>query len=217
MRARCEGGEVAAAAALSLGALDAAQGREAAEVLALAFRDNPLNCAVIEDARPERRLRSNRYGMRALLPTALRSGRVLAARGREGLLGVLVSTPPLAYPLAPPPLASRLRCVWGQGLRIARRWALVFETLHAVHPGESHWYLGALGVLPEQQQRGVGSALLAHWLAQTEPDAPFHYLETDRESNVAFYRGAGFAVEGELQVLGVRVWRMRRPRRGQAG
>jgi hypothetical protein len=39
------------------------------------------------------------------------------------------------------------------------------------------------------------------------------YLETDREENVSFYSRAGFAVHEELQVLGARVWCMRRTHR----
>ncbi len=194
----------------AFGALRAAELREAAELLARAFRDNPLNVAVIGDPRAERRLRSNRHGMRALLPTALQSGQVLAVRNAEGLLAVLVATPPLAYPLPPPSLWTRIRCAIGQGLPVAKRWALVFEQLHALHPGVPHWYLGALGVLPERQRQGVGSALLAHWIAQTDPAGLFQYLETDRERNLAFYGRAGFETLEEMQVLGARVWRMRR-------
>ncbi len=185
---------------------------EAASLLALAFRDNPLNRAVIGDARPERRLRCNRHGMRALLPSALAHGLVLAARGPAGLRAVLVSSPPFAYPLPPPPLWTRLRCALGQGLQVAQRWAQVFEVLDAEHPREPHWYLGALAVHPDQQGRGLGSALLAHWLGLAGEERPFHYLETDREQNLRFYGRQGFEVAGELQILGARVWRMRRGR-----
>lgn len=196
----------------SFGALRVEELREAAELLARAFRDNPLNVAVIGDPRDDRRLHSNRHGMRALLPSALQCGRVLAARDSAGLLAVLVSTPPLAYPLPAPPLWIRIRCAIGQGWTVARRWALVFERLHEVHPDVPHWYLGALGVLPERQRQGVGSALLGHWLAQTDPAGLFQYLETDRERNLAFYARAGFEILEEMRVLGVRVWRMHRSR-----
>jgi ribosomal protein S18 acetylase RimI-like enzyme len=199
-----------AAAELEIRALHERELCEAAELLALAFRDNPLNCAVIQSSRPERRLRSNRHGMRALLPTAWRHGAVWVARGAPGIEGVLVSAPPLTYPLPPPSLGTRLACAAQQGFAVARRWAEVFDALHAWHPLEPHGYVVALGVHPERQRRGVGAALLAAWLAVPAVSGAFQYLETDRERNLGFYARAGFEVAGELQVQGIRIWRMQR-------
>jgi ribosomal protein S18 acetylase RimI-like enzyme len=94
---------------------------------------------------------------------------------------------------------------------VARRWAEVFEALDLLHPLEPHWYLGTLGVDPDHQGRGVGTALLRYWLAHAEGDGSIAYLETDLQGNVGFYERQGFAVERETRVLGVRVWCMRRP------
>ena len=47
----------------SIAALDGSDWREATGVLARAFRDNPLNVAVIGSGDAERRLSSNLYGM----------------------------------------------------------------------------------------------------------------------------------------------------------
>ena len=181
-------------------------------MLARAFRDSPLNVAVIGPD-PERRLRANRHGARALLPTALAHGLVLAARGRDGAEGVLVATGPFGWPLPPPPLGAALRRVFGQGVRVARRWSVVFEALARVHPLEPHWYLATLGVTPELQGRGVGSALLAQWLGQVDRDGTPAWLETDREANLAFYRRAGFEVALRTEVLGATVWCMGRAER----
>ena len=54
------------------------ESRALAEVLALAFRDNPLNRAVIGGSEA-RRLRANRAGMRASLIAALPAAVVLIA------------------------------------------------------------------------------------------------------------------------------------------
>ena len=183
----------------------------AAHLLARAFRDNPLNVAVIGEGAPERRVRANRHSVRALIPVACRHGRVLGARCDGRLAGVLIATPPYFYPLPPPPLGARLRSLVGQGPRVSRRWREVFEALSAVHPVEPHHYLGTLGVDPPLQRRGVGAALLAGWLAEVDRDRCCAYLETDLPENVAFYERAGFDVEGELAIFGARVWRMRRP------
>lgn len=191
-------------------ALAAAEQKLASFVLARAFRDNPLNVAVIGEHRAARRLRSNLHGMRSLLPVAEAHGDVLAARLGGRLVGTLISAPPGAYPLPPPDVLSRLRCIAGQGIRVAIRWGQVFEALRAHHPCEPSWYLGTLGVDPDFQGRGVGSALLAQWLECVDRDHCSAYLETDVPENVRFYARAGFEVDGEIAVLGVPIWCMRR-------
>jgi hypothetical protein len=159
-----------------------------ASLLARAFRDNPLNVAVIGGT-AERRLRVNLHGMRALLPTAARWARVAAADRSGRMLGALIATPPLCYPVPPAPLPSRIRCLLGQGPGVTRRWAAVFRALDALHPREPHWYL-------------------AKW---ADRDALPAYLETDRPENVSFYERLGFRVEQEVEVLGAPIWRMLRP------
>jgi ribosomal protein S18 acetylase RimI-like enzyme len=200
----------ALAEALAVGPLADAERPAAERVLARAFRDNPLNVAVIGPD-PERRLRANLHGARALLPVALAGGRVLAARAGGGLRGVLVATRPFGWPLPAPPLLANLRRVLGQGLRVARRWGLVFDALARLHPEDPHWYLSTLGVDPEAQAHGVGTALLARFLAEVDADGLPAYLETDREANLGFYRRAGFELALEACVLDTPVWCMRRP------
>lgn len=182
----------------------------AVALLAGAFRDNPLNRAVIRSDDPDRRLRSNLHGMRGLLPVARDHGCVLGARSDGRLVGVLVSSPPGCFPLPAPGLVQRLRCLIGQGWNVTQRWGEVYEALELLHPLEPHWYLGTLGVEPSQQRRGVGAALVARWVIEVDREGLPAYLETDRERNVDFYGRAGFEVAGETQVLGVPIWRMTR-------
>ena len=198
----------------SIGPLSPAGRRGAVEVLARAFRDNPLNVAVIRSEDPARRVHSNHHGTRALLPVAEVYGEVRVACSGGAVVAALLATPPHAYPLPPPWLPSRLRCLLAQGWSVARRWSEVFEALDALHPVEPHWYLGALGVDPDLQGRGLGGALLASWLEGVDRDARPAYLETDRVENVGFYRRAGFEVEDETAIFGARVWCMRRPADG---
>jgi ribosomal protein S18 acetylase RimI-like enzyme len=200
------------AAKLAVGPLDDEERPAAELVLARAFRDSPLNVAVI-GSDPERRLRANLHGAMALLPVAQVSGLVLVAREGVATRGLLVATPPFGWPLPAPTLRAHLRRVLGQGLRVARRWGQVFEALARVHLREPHWYLATLGVDPLAQGRGIGSALLAHWLADVDADATPAWLETDRQANVAFYRRVGFEVARRCEVLGTTVWCMGRPER----
>lgn len=186
------------------------QQEAAVGVLARAFRDNPLDRAVIGPG-PERRLRSIAHGMRSALRTA-RAGSctVLVARSRAergaSPLGILLAVPPDGFPLPPPPLLAHLRSLVGQGLRVASRWGEVYRTLEAVHPVHPHWYLSLVGVDPPHQGQGIGRALLSSWLDSVDRTGMPSYLETDREQNLAFYGQAGFTVQLELEVLGARVW-----------
>jgi ribosomal protein S18 acetylase RimI-like enzyme len=199
---------VPAAGGASIERATAADLPAAALALALAFRDAALNVAVI-GADPDRRLRSNRHGCRALLPVAHVHGEVWVARSGGEVSGVLVAVPPFGWPLPPPAAVARLRCLLGQGWRVARRWGEAYEALEAIHPLGPHWYLASLGVLPGRQGRGLGSELLAAWLEGA--DSHDAYLETDLPRNVDFYRRRGFEVEKELRVQGIPVWCMRRP------
>jgi GNAT superfamily N-acetyltransferase len=194
----------------SLGSLSQADCELAAQVLARAFRDNPLNRAVIGSRDPSRRERTNVYGLRAVLPVARRHGLALAARRSGVLVAALVATAPHYYPLPAPPLWARARTLLGQGLRVSGRWAEVFRALDAAHPPEPHWYLGTLGVDPKLQGCGVGTALLCHWLERVDADSRPAYLETDRPENLAFYGRRGFETCQELEVLGAPIWCMRR-------
>jgi len=184
----------------------------AVRLLARAFRDNPLNRAVIgPDANT--RLRSNIHGMRAHLPPAEDHGVLRTARCGSDLAGMLISAPPFAWPFPAPAWGPRLRCLAGQGMGVARRWAAVSEALREHHALGPHWYLATLGVEPEQWGLGVGSALLADWLAQVDADQGRAYLETDAPRNQPFYERAGFRTTGEIQVFGTTVWLMERPDR----
>jgi len=188
----------------------------AAEVLAAAFRDNPLNRAVIGES-AARRLRCNRFGSRASLEVALGRAHCRVAREAGAIRAVLVAEPPGVRPLPLPRLATQLRCLLGQGWRVARRWSQVHSELVQHHPAESHWYLDLLGSAPDAQGRGLGTALLREMLERVDGDGASSYLETDRSLNLPFYERAGYAVVGEERVLGVRVWRMwRRPAHGTA-
>lgn len=198
--------------------LSRAEDEGAVAVLARAFRDNPLDVAVIGGS-PARRLRSVTWGMRSSLRAARRGEgtRLLAARSAGSTSpdpeGVLVAIPSTSLPLPAPPLVQHLRASIGQGARSLRRWGVVFEQLEPLQPREPHWYLSLVGVDPPQWRKGLGSALVRRWLQDVDPQGLPSYLETDRPENLAFYTREGFEVVTELEVLGARVWCMTRPGR----
>ncbi len=181
-------------------------GEGVVNALARAFRDAPLNVAVL-GGDDRRRTRANRHGMRGLLASA-RGGAVVWTEGSSAPAGALIGVRPACHPLPPPPLGSQLRSLLGQGWRATRRWGEAYRSLAEIHPEDPHWYLAVLGVDPDHQGRGVGSALLAAFLARVDDERQPAYLETDRERNLAFYQRAGFETVRETRILDVPVWCM---------
>ncbi|WP_227747332.1 GNAT family N-acetyltransferase [Paraburkholderia franconis] len=64
-----------------------------------------------------------------------------------------------------------------------------------MHPvGRRFWYLGVLGVEPDRQGSGVGSALLTTGLRLCDQNKVGSYLETAEPRNLPFYSAFGFDV-----------------------
>jgi GNAT superfamily N-acetyltransferase len=89
----------------------------------------------------------------------------------------------------------------------------LFGTVRApLHQDESFWYLGVLGVHPDWQRRGFGTAVLQPVLLEADAIGVPTWLETATEADVAFYRSLGYEVRGEVDVPdGPHVWAMVRP------
>jgi len=193
--------------------MEASEALELADSLALAFRDNPLNRAAIRGS-AARRVRSNRYGMRATLAAAVGRATILVPATQAGAgVGGLIALAPGVWPLPPPPVFAQLEYWFGQGVGALRRWGKVYHALAALHPAEPHWYLELLGVAPEAQGRGIGVGLLEKWLQDVDREGGSAYLETDRLENIGFYNRVGFEVVGTEEILGTPIWRMGRPPR----
>jgi GNAT superfamily N-acetyltransferase len=89
-----------------------------------------------------------------------------------------------------------------------------FDELRFEHfPAEPHWYLNTLAVTPELQGSGIGTALIAPGLERADADGLGAYLETQRQSNIPFYRRFGFELRREIRLPdGPPLWLMwRRP------
>lgn len=99
----------------------------------------------------------------------------------------LWKTPPMAIVRNTPALAR----VFGRRL-IANLGVL--STLERHHPTEPHYYLEFLGTAREHQGRGLGGALLQPMIQRCDDEGVGAYLESSKESNVAFYGRFGFEV-----------------------
>ena len=119
-------------------------------------------------------------------------------------------------------LPDRWRVSMGAMAKLARwsggglvvRGPLVMWGLTAVearHPKDRHLYLAVLGVDPDRQGAGVGSALITPGLELCDRDGIAAYLETGKERNLAFYGRHGFEITEQLTLpAGPPVWLMRR-------
>lgn len=91
----------------------------------------------------------------------------------------------------------------------ASRFEAYGELKKRLVPETPHLYLGAIGVKPELQGKGVGTALLRA-VAQAAAPLPV-WLDTQKEDNVRIYESQGYAVRAEANLQGIPFWVMERP------
>ena len=94
-------------------------------------------------------------------------------------------------------LLPRALRVWGRRLP---RALLTLAKIERGHPRESHYYLAVLGVEPESQGRGLGSALMFPVLQRCDAERVPAYLEASSPRNRALYERHGFEVTKEFRV-----------------
>jgi GNAT superfamily N-acetyltransferase len=83
------------------------------------------------------------------------------------------------------------------GVKGTKRMILLMKTIermHKTHVRGPHWYLALLGVDPDSQGKGRGSALIQPTIEKADRDGLPCYLETGNESNIDFYARHGFKV-----------------------
>jgi GNAT superfamily N-acetyltransferase len=101
------------------------------------------------------------------------------------------------------PLSRQLRMlpamvkVFGRHLPRVLRALTVLE---GKHPREPHYYLPFIGVEPEWQGRGLGSAVLAPVLQRCDDERMPAFLEASTPRNRALYERHGFAVTEEFRL-----------------
>jgi ribosomal protein S18 acetylase RimI-like enzyme len=74
------------------------------------------------------------------------------------------------------------------------------EQMDSSHPSEPHWYLPMIGVDPDKQGKGYGSALLKHALERCDRDQKPAYLEASSLKSIPLYQRHGFELLGTIQV-----------------
>lgn len=102
------------------------------------------------------------------------------------------------------PLLATLRegRPFGAGLVKAARLGAAMEWRHAREVPGPHYYVRDVGVLPEMQGRGLGSALMAPTLERCDHEGLPAYLEASSERSAVLYERLGFEHISKLSVLG---------------
>lgn len=184
-----------------------------AEALADAFYDDPVMSWILPEGE-KRRLRLKRLFSVLLRSHYLPLGTVWTTKEVAG--AALWGSP--GNVIIPPATILRYTPVMLHVLgRHALRALRALSHVEHLHPTEPHWYLGVLGTRQALQGRGVGSALLQPVLETCDREVMPAYLESSKESNIAFYRRHGFELTGEIQLpfggpLVWPMWRDPRPR-----
>jgi GNAT superfamily N-acetyltransferase len=172
-----------------------------------AFADDPVFAHVLPEG-PHRLERLERF-FALMAPVHMRWGHVYVTEGVEG--GAMWD-PPGRWRIPP---MTQLRLALPM-LRIHGRQSFQhladfyrLEKVHAEQPPD-HWYLGILGTDPVHQGKGVGAAVLQPVLDRADADGVGAYLESSKESNIAYYRRFGFEVvcEHPFHEGGPMVWPM---------
>lgn len=79
-------------------------------------------------------------------------------------------------------------------------------------PAEPFRYLSHVGVTPDRQSEGLGSALMRDGLADADRAGDACWLETSRATNAAYYERFGFSTVADEEAPdgGPHIWFMRR-------
>jgi GNAT superfamily N-acetyltransferase len=165
-----------------------------ARSLAAAFEHDPVWSWILRDGRT-RRARLERFFALELEHVILPVG---TAWTTDGLAGAALTTPPGKWRV---PISQQARHaptslrIFGRGVPRALGMLTRMESKHLREP---HVYFPYIGVVPEQQGRGIGRALMAPAIEQADAQGLPCYLEASSPDNARLYRRLGFIDLGPL-------------------
>ena len=183
-------------------------------VAARAFWDDPLFNFFAPDLLVQHRAMPGFFA--AAIHDCARHGSVWTATTNDTVVGVAAWLPPGVH--VPTRGLRALRQLRHAGPTLIRspersRAIRLMNEMPQRHLTDPHWYLETLATDPRFQGRGVGRALLAPILQRCDDEGYPVYLETQKESNLAYYARSGFAVTDVIALEKTpRVWTMTRPR-----
>lgn len=174
--------------------------------LAAAFAHDPITGFLLQSGPgyPERVTQFFSLLMRARLALGMP---VLVARDEAGIHGAV-----MGYTTVQPEWPADLADEWDAFERatpgMSERIATYDEIATRGKPPSSHYYLGVLGVAPKSQGLGVGTRLLQAYCERSasDPLSSGVFLETAKDSNVAFYQRAGFRETAKGSIGADTIW-----------
>jgi len=173
---------------------------EAARVISIAMLNNPINVAVFQG-----QAQTERKGNEKAFSEFLRdSGIIFVAKVKGQIVGLM-----------------RMGSCTGQDVpedhaqgadfnNVQHRQAYWRNEWARRDPKEHHWHLGPIGVLPEHQEKGIGTKLLQRFCLEVDACLAAGYLETDVDRNIPLYKKFGFKVIDESDIFDVKnryMWR----------
>ncbi|GAA1681682.1 GNAT family N-acetyltransferase [Fodinicola feengrottensis] len=169
---------------VSIRRADATEGAAVAQVIATSFHDLDVSQWLVPD--PADRARIFPSYFRIVVDLALAHGTVLVAPDYSG---VVVN---LAVP-GPDPEDYDERLAEACGPWVDRMQTLD-EAMHGAHPTGrgAHDYCALFGVMPQYQNKGLGSALLNAWCEAMDSTGTPAYLEASNSNSRRFYERVGF-------------------------
>jgi GNAT superfamily N-acetyltransferase len=185
--------------------------------LARAFYDDPLFGFFVPNL--VKQMKSLISFMNSGVKDARAFGDVWVAHHAGRVAGAAVWLPPGAYPRGPRrefmTYVRTMPTLLHSGKRIGRAVALLGAVDKAHHEVTGpHYYLGILGTDPEFQRTGAGSAVLAPVLERCDTEGLPAYLETQKESNIAYYARHRFELAQKIELAGCPpIWTLLRPPR----
>jgi ribosomal protein S18 acetylase RimI-like enzyme len=162
-----------------------------------AFAHDPVTSWVTPDAERRERLLRRLNGLIARYEGVPR-GATHIAEDAGRAVGAAIWQPPGPHPFSWRTVPFSLRAGSALGRDIPRMIAMG-RAVYAARPKAAHWYLQLLGVEPDAQGSGVGSALVREQLKKVDAQGLPAYLETTKE-NLEFYGRLGFEVVGEIVI-----------------
>ena len=176
-------------------------------MLAKVFVTNPLHISTFGPQRIDQNRLFFRIGLRHMF-----TGQAFVALVDDQVRGYIHFNPSpncLPAPEEIPLVATTLLKPLGEAIPQVIKW---FARWCHLDPEEPHVHLGPIGVTPEAQGQGIGTALMNRYIEHLKQEQSAGYLETDKPENVEFYKKFGFAVRHQEQLIGTTVWYMWRPR-----
>ncbi|MGZ5828025.1 MAG: GNAT family N-acetyltransferase [Xanthobacteraceae bacterium] len=190
----------------------------AVDLLAVAFKDDPIFCFHFPDPSLRRKVFELFFG--DVVRAHIQFGHVYGAFDGKRLIGAAVWRPPNAVVAG---MGAQLRTlitryrVLALSPRLGKMLLKGFAGLEQTHPRHPHWYLFFIGVDSSLRGRNIGAQLMAPVHEAAEAAELPCYLETPFRQTLPFYRRLRYEVTSEPRPFegAPQLWAMTRKPRPQ--